>query len=190
MSSLTADNNPNGAFTDANKALIANGSFVQKKTEDKEELIKITGRKEIAIWNWVIDPLSDNADDLQISGLYDTLVIAGDFKCLLNKYRMHSGSYGLRLEVWVRLHPTSILYTTHNLVLDSSEMFGNPNAFSLYSTQAKSFDISSIGIIDGMTLFFYQDDNFSYYDEKGQVIKLTYPAEEALGIEPAPNILL
>jgi hypothetical protein len=140
--------------------------------------------------SWDIVHGLSNADDLQISGLYDTLAISGDFKCLLNKYRMHSGSYGLRLEVRVRLHPTSKLYTTHNLVLDSSEMFGNPYAFSLYSTQAKSFDISSIGIIDGMTLFFYQDDNFSYYDEKGQVIKLTYPAEEALGIEPAPNILL
>jgi hypothetical protein len=172
MKSLSAANNTDAQFTDVDKALIANKS------------------KEVAIWHWSIDPLGNNADDLQMSGLYDTLAIAGDFKCLLDKYRMYSGSYGLRLELVVRLHATSDLHTLHSVKLDSSEMFGNPYAFSLYSTQAKAFDISSIGIIDGMTLYFYQDDNFNYYDAKGNVVRLSYEAEEALKIEPSPNILL
>jgi hypothetical protein len=125
-----------------------------------------------------------------MNGLYDTLAIAGDFKCLLDKYRMYSGSYGLRSDLIVRLHATSDLHTIRSVKLDSSEMFGNPYAFSLYSTQAKTFDISSIGIIDGMTLYFYQDNNFNYYDAKGNVVKLSYDTEESLGIEPNPNILL
>jgi hypothetical protein len=98
---------------------------------------------------------------------------------------MKSGSYGLELELRVRLHPSSELYTTKVLRLDSSEMFGNPYAFSLYSAQAKSFDISELGIIDGMVLYFYQDNNFYYYDEKGEAKYLDYPVKPAL-----PNIKL
>jgi hypothetical protein len=85
---------------------------------------------------------------------------------------MYSGTYGLQLDLYVRLHPTSELHTVKTVKLDSSEMFGNPYAFSLYSTQAKSFDISSIGIVDGMTLYFYQNNDFNYYNDKGVVTRL------------------
>jgi hypothetical protein len=43
-------------------------------------------------------------------------------------------------------------------------MFGNPFAFLIPATQAKTFDISSLGIVDGMTLWFYQDNNFVCYN--------------------------
>jgi hypothetical protein len=51
-------------------------------------------------------------------------------------------------------------------------MFGNPYAFAIYSTQAKSFNISQLGIVDGMTLYFYQNNDFTYVDSKGNIIEL------------------
>jgi hypothetical protein len=75
--------------------------------------------------------------------------------------------------------------------LDSSEMFGNPYAFSIYSPQAKTFDISSIGIIDGMVLYFYQDNNFTYYDDKGQIQKVPVIKQaEKIATQSIANILL
>jgi uncharacterized protein YbaA (DUF1428 family) len=56
MTSLSEDVE-NGHFTDIDKALIANKS-------DK-----------IALWQWSITPSSANADDLQMNGLYDTLIV-------------------------------------------------------------------------------------------------------------------
>jgi hypothetical protein len=68
---------------------------------------------------------------------------------------MRGGSYGLRLDMRVRTNSTNHPYITKSLYLDSSEMFGNPYAFTVFSTQEKKFDISPIGIIDSMTLYFY-----------------------------------
>ena len=118
---------------------------------------------EMAIWSWRAGE-NDSADDLQINGIYDTLGLQADFRCLLNSYDMRSGSYGLRLDLYIRLTATSEKHITKSVYLDSSEMFGNPFAFLIPATQAKTFDISSLGIVDGMTLWFYQDNNFVYYN--------------------------
>lgn len=121
----------------------------------------------IPIWEWRIDDSSKNAaDDLQANGIYDTLGLQADFKCLLNTYNMRAGSYGLRLDLYVRLSPKSTKHFVKSVYLDSSEMFGNPYAFTIFATQAKTFDISSIGTVDGMTLWFYQNDDFRYFNGK------------------------
>jgi hypothetical protein len=152
MKSLTDD--AHGNYTLVQKALVANKS------------------PRIALWNWSINALDDSVDDLQLSGLYDTLILQAQFKSLLDTRKMNSGSYGLALDLYVRLHPTSDLHIIKTLVLDSSEMFGNPYAFAIYSTQAKSFNISQLGIVDGMTLYFYQNNDFTYVDSKGNIIEL------------------
>ena len=152
MKSLTDD--AHGNYTLVQKALVANKS------------------PRIALWNWSINALDDSVDDLQLSGLYDTLILQAQFKSLLDTRKMNSGSYGLALDLYVRLHPTSDLHIIKTLVLDSSEMFGNPYAFAIYSTQAKSFNISQLGIVDGMTLYFYQNNDFTYVDSKGNIVEL------------------
>ena len=92
----------------------------------------------IPIWEWRIDDSSKNtADDLQANGIYDTLGLQADFKCLLNTYNMRAGSYGLRLDLYVRLSPKSTKHFVKSVYLDSSEMFGNPYAFTIFATQAK-----------------------------------------------------
>jgi hypothetical protein len=58
MSSLSEDSE-NGHFAEIDYALIANQS----------------DHSRIPLWQWSIDPLSNSADDLQMNGLYDTLVI-------------------------------------------------------------------------------------------------------------------
>lgn len=119
----------------------------------------------IPLWQWSVDKTKKNtADDLQANGIYDTLGIQADFKCLLNTYNMRAGSYGLRLDLYVRLSAKSEKHVTKSIYLDSSEMFGNPYAFTIFATQAKTFDISSLGTVDGMTLWFYQNNDFVYFD--------------------------
>ena len=121
----------------------------------------------IPIWQWDISKSKrGTVDDLQANGIYDTLGIQADFKCLLNSYNMRAGTYGLRLDLYVRLNAKSEKHITKSVYLDSSEMFGNPYAFTIFATQAKTFDITSIGTIDGMTLWFYQNNDFIYFDGK------------------------
>lgn len=137
--------------------------------------------KQIALWQWSTskDDASDITDDLQVNGIYDTLGLQASFKCLLDSYKMRQGTYGLRLDLYVRLNPSSDKHITKSIYLDSSEMFGNPYAFTIYATQAKTFDITQIGTIDGMTLWFYQNQDFTYFDGK---IEQTVPISEIANI--------
>ena len=140
-----------------------------------------TINSEIALWQWSTNPEGSTVDDLQANDIYDTLGIQASFKCLLDKYKMYRGSYGLRLDLYVRLNPTSNKHITKSIYLDSSEMFGNPYAFTLYTTQAKTVNISEIGIIDGMTLYLYQNNDFVYYANGVQ---------QRVPLEPMANILV
>ena len=100
---------------------------------------------------------------LQNNGIYDSIGIQADFKCMLDQYDVRQGSYGLRLDLDVKLNDSN-QPVIHSLFLDSSTFFGNPYNFSVYSTQAQTYDISTIGTIVGATLYFYQDNNFAYYN--------------------------
>jgi hypothetical protein len=157
MATLTDDN-----MADISSSLTANGT-----------------NKEVALWQWSSD--NSIADDLQVKNIYDTLGLQASFKCLLDRYKIRAGSYGLRLDLYVRLNPESEKHITKSIYLDSSEMFGNPYAFTIFATQAKTFDITSLGIVDGMTLWFYQNQDFVYYNGKTEV---------ALPIEMTANIFV
>lgn len=145
MSELTADSN--GDKINIRAGLVANGE-----------------KKEIPIWQWQINKSKDSVDDLQNNGIYDTIGLQASFKSLLDAYNIKSGSYGLRLDLYVRLTPTSNKHSQQSIYFDSSEMFGNPYSFTIYTPQSKVVDISKLGIIDGMTLFLYQNNDFTYYD--------------------------
>ena len=115
----------------------------------------------IPIWQ---KPLTDSSyADLQNNGIYDAIGLSADFKCLLGKYDMKSGKYGLRLDIKVKVNNTDS-YIVKSFYLDSSEMFGNPYNFVAPSTQEKMFNIVSVGTITEMTLYFYQNSEFIYYD--------------------------
>lgn len=112
---------------------------------------------------------------LQANGIYDTLGLQADFKCLLGKYDMRSGSYGLRLDLNVKLNENTEFSVIHSIYLDSSTMFGNPYNFSVFTTQAQTYDISTIGTITGATLYLYQNNDFTYYDSiKKQIVSVEF----------------
>lgn len=129
-------------------------------------------RKEIPIWSADL-ALDETYRDLQASGIYNTIALSAHFRTLLDNYDMRSGSYGLRLDIYVKVNPKSDKYIVRTVALDSSEMFGNPYGFVLYSPQAKKFDLSKIGTVEKMVLWYYQNGDFSYYsDDSNKTISI------------------
>lgn len=104
---------------------------------------------------------------LQNNGLYDTIAIRADFKTLLTGYNVNSGSYGLRLDMYFKPTNGTDKVIKHSAYLDSSDMYGNPYSFLIYSTQAVKFSIANIGTIQTMSLYFYQKNNFTYLTDGG-----------------------
>ena len=120
---------------------------------------------------WSADLSTDSR--YQNSNIYNAIGLRGDFKTALSQYNINNGSYGLRLDMWVKPSKDSseadILYSAY---LDSADMFGNPYSFLVSSTQAIKFDISNIGIIQKMQLYFYQKNNFTYLDDNNVTHRL------------------
>ena len=81
----------------------------------------------------------------------------------------------------------SILYANMQITeiyLDSMEdMYGNPFNFQSFFEQEKVYDISSIGTIYGMALFFYEDSG-SFYSESNKYLKY----RTATGTKIPPNL--
>ena len=139
---------------------------------------------EIPIWSADL-ALDQSYKDLQASGIYNTISLSANFKTLLDNYDMRSGSFGLRLDVYVKLNPSSEKYIVRSVYMDSSEMFGNPYAFTLYSPQSRKYDLSQLGAVEKLSLWFYQRGDFSYYDSnQRQTINIDYKKI------PRENILL
>lgn len=112
---------------------------------------------------WSIQLNENSYADLQNNGIYDAIGLTADFKCLLGQYDIKQGNYGLRLDVKIKLN-NGYNYVMKSFSIDSSEMFGNPYNYIALSTQQKMFNIDSIGTITEMTLYFYQNSNFIYYN--------------------------
>lgn len=114
--------------------------------------------RNVIIWNQRLD--SGNYVDLQANGIYNTIILKADFKTLLANYDLAAGTYGLRLDLLVRPSVESTGRIRRYVELSSKEMFGNPYAFSIFSPQAKTFNISTVGIIEGIELSLYQNGDF------------------------------
>jgi hypothetical protein len=84
------------------------------------------------IWN--MDLVAAGYTDLQASDIYNTIILKADFKTLLSNWDLHEGTYGLRLDLLVRPSAHSTGRIRRYVELSSKEMFGNPYAFSIYST--------------------------------------------------------
>jgi succinate dehydrogenase flavin-adding protein (antitoxin of CptAB toxin-antitoxin module) len=116
---------------------------------------------------WSADCTQPDYRKLQNNSLYDTIAIRGDFKTLLTGYNVNSGSYGLRLDMYFKPTNGTDKLIKHSAYLDSSDMYGNPYSFLIYSTQAVKFSIANIGTIQTISLYFYQRNNFTYLTDSG-----------------------
>ncbi len=114
--------------------------------------------RNVIIWNQRLD--NGNYVDLQANGIYNTIILKADFKTLLANYDLVAGTYGLRLDLLVRPSVESTGRIRRYVELSSKEMFGNPYAFSIFSPQAKTFNIATVGIIEGIELSLYQNGDF------------------------------
>lgn len=121
---------------------------------------------------WSTNLASADYKDLQTNSIYNTISLQADFKCLLANYRMKSGTYGLILRLGVRSTNDNGKLIYQWVSLDSTDMFGNPYSFMVYSTQEATFDISELGTIEHLSLWLYQNDDFEYYDDTGKVHEL------------------
>lgn len=101
---------------------------------------------------------------LQDDNIYNIIGIQADFKCLLGEYDVRAGNYGLRIDLGLDLNQDGATKVTHSIFLDSAHFIGNPYDMPIYSTQTQSFDISSIGTINSVSLSLYQDNNFILSD--------------------------
>ena len=116
---------------------------------------------------WSVNFTDSDYNDLQMNSIYNTLILKADFKCLLGNYRMKTGSYGLKIRLIEKVTNDNNKAISQWVNLDSSDMFGNPYSFLVYSTQEATFDISNVGKIEAISLYLYQNDDFVYYENDG-----------------------
>lgn len=136
-----------------------------KNDKDVSGSLKSNGEKtEVLLWS--MNCKDSTYSDLQKNNVYDTIGLQASFKCLLDDFNMRAGSYGLRMDLAIRLTPTSSRTVRKSIYLDSTQFFGNPYAFTVFSPQTQTYDISSLGIVDGIAISLYQNDDFQYFDGK------------------------
>lgn len=117
----------------------------------------IANGTETSINLWGAD-LSEH--EIWTNGIYSALTIRADFRTLLDNYDLKNGSYGLRVHLFIKPSKESAYYVDNYFDLDSSEMFGNPYAFSVYTKQAKKVNLTTTGIVQHIVLSAYQKANF------------------------------
>ena len=128
---------------------------------NKEFGIKANGGDMGFVPIWEID-ISRLTDSIARSSICDTFYIQADFRCMLNSYNIKSGSYGLKVEFYIPVVGTGG-YIIKTAYMDSKDMFGNPYAFTIFSTQEKKFHLSTIAPqISAIKVYFYQSDDFTY----------------------------
>lgn len=107
-------------------------------------------------------------------GGFTRFAISADFCSLLSEYQCERGDYGLRCEVTIRDTEALISATkgaptkyVKNFYLNTEDMIGNPYGFDGYFRQEKLFDISELGAIESVVVYFEQASD-SFYDIDGR----------------------
>ena len=113
--------------------------------------------KSRVLWNKTLD---ESFIAMQNNNIYNTIIMKADFKTMLNNYDLIAGNYGLRLDFLIRPSAKSSVLIRRYIEFDSSEMFGNPYSFSIWSPQAKVIKLNTIGIVEAIELSIYQKGNF------------------------------
>ena len=100
-------------------------------------------------------------EEITDNEIFNTLFVEASFKTNLSSLKkMTGGKYGLRLSVFNKKSQL-----INSLVLDSSEFFGNPYAFKIPVKQSKKLSLTNFDEIGSISLDFFQDGDFHFYDE-------------------------
>lgn len=89
------------------------------------------------------------------NGVYDTIVIKGDFRTLLKEDR--AGEYGIEMHVYIEDNETM---QDHAFTFSCKEMFGDPYDFQVYTPQSKAFvlpnTLGTTARVTAIGVMFYQ----------------------------------
>ena len=156
------DDKPYGLYANGQKTLLDTNEWEPQK--EQEILSTIT--------------LGDNQSSMINTQIYDTAYIQLDLKTLMSEYNIVSGHYGIGVSLGLVKDQKYV--SSADYIFDSSQMLGNPYNFGIYTQQAAKFDIRSVGTINTIVVFWYQDGNFKH---------ITH-SDEAQNVESyTPNIL-
>ena len=115
-----------------------------------------------------LDNVLVSLPDLWYDKIKDTLKltsVAGDFKQgFIADYNNAEEFSQTRIDMIYALLYANAQIT--DLYLDSSDMFGNPYNFQTYFEEEKVYDITSLGKIMGLFLFFYEKSGTFYNQDK------------------------
>ena len=118
----------------------------------------------------VLYELTDNLD--QLNG-FTRIGLSVDFKALLNNLNVHSGTYGVFIEIHSKAGEQGAEKNLATILpFDCNEMAGNPYNFTSFFTQEKVFDISYIQNIQSIQVVFYQGADFK--DAQGELVSYQY----------------
>ena len=159
------DSNPITYISPTDTVMDISGNLITNLQHDG--IIANGNDRELVLWNTKLDKSIISMQDNEI---YNTIILKADFKTTLSNYELIQGNYGLRLAFSVQPSINSEVTLRRYVDLDSSEMFGNPYSFSIWSPQAKVVKINTIGIINGVELSLYQKGNFE--NKEGPIIPL------------------
>lgn len=166
-------NNPTAYISPQDAILNITGNLF---TENKTYGLAANNEEESEIYIGEID-LIQNSMYRNNYQAYDTLILSANFKSLFESRSGISGSYGLRLELYPEITDETgniekLLERT--VVLDSSDMMGNPYLFQIDSIQSIKFNIPDLEKrLAGGKLYFYQKNNFNYLTESGMKNKVS-----------------
>lgn len=139
-----------------------------------------------------LDKVEEKIGELAIGSFTNDFTrfgIKANFKSLLEGFDCVEGDYGLRIEITceqdrdLEAPEDSVKYETRILFLNSKDMIGNPYGFNTFFSQEKVFDITDLGNITNISVFFYQNP-LTFKDRKGEFIpdiddsegkKIVYP---------------
>ena len=103
---------------------------------------------------------------------FDRLGLQAQFRSWISSYETTIGDYGLKLYIYsdmgTSINEENKLKTTE-IVFSSLNMYGNPYNFQSFMEQEAVYDISELGNIYRMELFFYQTPK-SFKDKNGNLI--------------------
>lgn len=171
------DSKPITYISSTDNAVNISGNLVNWDNAQNTGIIINGPAETVLVWEKAFE--SEELEYLQNSGIYNTLLLEADFQTFMGNHIIKEGTYGLYVELFIHVAEID-QYIRKTATFSSSEMFGNPYSFNISSKQSKIFPIESVeGVIHGIRLFLYQDNNFK--DENGII---TY--ENSLGEKVYP----
>ena len=165
------------SFTD-NVVNVSGNLLSQEESEKLSGIIMNGPCLNKIIWNKVFE--QSELSHLQNSEIYNTLLLKVDFQTFMKGYNIISGVYGIQIDLLIRPEGYEKEYVKKSVQLTSTELFGDPYAFDIFTPQNKIFALNlTEGAIVGIEVSLFQKGDFK--TSEGKI--LTYPIKQGTSDE-------